>query len=179
VSENQGQEAVEEVKYAGFWIRVVATLIDGMLLWPITWLVRHILPNGWFDVVMWLFDAGFYIWFVSSKYQGTPGKILLKLKVTDLEGNRISILRSVKRFMFYQICILIECSFIYLVEISDLAASHELTDIMIGLVGVALGIIAAFTIIVGYLMVAFTKRSQGLHDKIASTLVVVRGNKPI
>ena len=35
-------------------------------------------------------------------------------------------------------------------------------------------IISALLLCIGYLMVAFTSRKQGLHDMIASTLVVVR-----
>src|SRR5208337_3114052 len=37
-------------------------------------------------VVPWLYYAGFE----SSRGQATPGKVLMRLEVTDLEGNRIS-----------------------------------------------------------------------------------------
>ena len=38
-------------------------------------------------------------WFESSKYQGTPGKILLKLKVVDEQGNRIGFVTAALRYI--------------------------------------------------------------------------------
>jgi len=45
-------------------------------------------------VVPWLYYAGFE----SSRGQATPGKVLMRLEVTDLEGNRISFGRATLRF---------------------------------------------------------------------------------
>jgi uncharacterized RDD family membrane protein YckC len=45
-------------------------------------------------VVPWLYYAGFE----SSRGQATPGKVLMHLEVTDLEGNRISFARATLRF---------------------------------------------------------------------------------
>jgi len=45
-------------------------------------------------IVPWLYYAGFE----SSRGQATPGKILMRLEVTDLEGNRISFGRATLRF---------------------------------------------------------------------------------
>jgi len=45
-------------------------------------------------VVPWLYYAGFE----SSRGQATPGKVLMRLEVTDLEGNRISFARATLRF---------------------------------------------------------------------------------
>jgi len=70
----------------------------------------------------------------SSVRQATIGKGILGLRVTDLDGNRITFLRA---------------------AIRDLAK-----------------IISAFILLIGFIMVAFTERKQGLHDMIAGTLVV-------
>jgi uncharacterized RDD family membrane protein YckC len=61
------------------------------------------------------------------------GKKVVRLKVTDEAGNRISFARATARF-FGKIL------------------SHMIMD-------------------VGFVMVAFTDRKQGLHDMIAGTLV--------
>ncbi len=45
-------------------------------------------------VVPWLYYAGFE----SSRGQATPGKVLMRLEVTDLEGNRITFARATLRF---------------------------------------------------------------------------------
>jgi hypothetical protein len=32
------------VRYAGFWLRVVAAIVDGIALWIVWWIVQAILP---------------------------------------------------------------------------------------------------------------------------------------
>ena len=54
-------------------------------------------------VVPWLYYAGFE----SSRGQATPGKVLMHLEVTDLEGNHISFARATLRFFGKFISVLI------------------------------------------------------------------------
>ncbi len=107
--------------YGGFWIRFVAFIIDAIILSIATWPIRmmmfatmgvHRFPVGPVDahqlapffmilprlwgmsaVVGWLYDA----LLTSSTWQGTVGKKVLNLKVTDEAGNRISFGRATGR----------------------------------------------------------------------------------
>ncbi len=85
---------------------------------------------------------GLLYWAVleSSKWQGTLGKLAVGLRVTNLEGQRISFPRALGR---------------------------TLAKIISGLI-----------LLIGYIMVAFTERKQGLHDMLAGTLVVKKGAVP-
>jgi uncharacterized RDD family membrane protein YckC len=112
--------------YGGFWIRVAAYLIDhvllGIVVAPFYFLL--IFPNvlkiiqqaqensepspevfasmfgaifmfaGAAFVGNWLYEA----LLTSSSWQGTVGKRILRLKVTDDQGNRISFARATGRF---------------------------------------------------------------------------------
>ncbi len=78
--------------------------------------------------VSWIYESAM----ISSTHQATFGKIAFGLRVTNLEGNRISFARSMGRFF----CKCLPISFI------------------------------------GYLMAAFTRKRQALHDLIAGTLVL-------
>lgn len=148
------------MRYAGFWIRVAAAIVDSAILGAanlgITLLIlgdfyieyfRSIaaghpmlipesftflwaLANLLTVVVSWLYCAGFE----SSRHQGTPGKILLRIKVVDQRNQRISFLRATGRC--YAKCL------------------------------------SSLICMIGWLMVAFTERRQGLHDIIAGTFVV-------
>lgn len=136
--------------YAGFWKRVVAAILDGILLFGMSCLLvapvmgfaigvgmdptaLEGLANLISIVVAWLYSAGFE----SSRYQATPGKMALGIVVTDLEGYRIGFGRATGRHFAM--------------------------------------ILSALILLIGFLMVAFTERKQGLHDIIAGCLVV---NKP-
>lgn len=83
----------------------------------------------------WLIAVLFEVCFSGSSLQATPGKLLLGMKIVDLNGRRISYWRSLGRF---------------------------------------LGKFLSAILWIGIIMIAFTKRRQGLHDKIAGTLVVLR-----
>jgi uncharacterized RDD family membrane protein YckC len=146
-------------EYGGFWLRVVAMLLDGVVLsvviTPIIFLVMFPAVKQAVDdaqrgsqdppmelfarmfavipliyLVNWLYDS----LLTCSSWQGTVGKRVLRLKVIDQAGNRVSFGR---------------------------ATGRSLSKIFLS------GILY-----VGYIMVAFTDRKQGLHDMIAATYVV-------
>ena len=135
-------------EYAGFWIRVLAFVID-MILWSIICGILaaliieplklvNLFTSQVIDLIAY-FGALLIYWvyfaiFESSKWQATPGKKLLGLKVTDLDSERIGFGRANARNLLK---------------------------------------IPSFVIFyIGVIMVAFTRYSQGLHDLVAKTLVV-------
>ena len=138
--------------YAGFWIRVLAYVIDSLLMMAVSFPlglvigfliaasgadenspllpIANLLINGVSILVGWLYNA----LLVSSPWQGTVGKKLLGLRITDLDGHRISFGRATGRYFA--------------------------------------AILSAMICFIGFIMVAFTEKNQGLHDMIAGTLVV-------
>jgi uncharacterized RDD family membrane protein YckC len=134
------------IRYGGFWIRVVAYLIDAIVLNIVLWLLTVItglrlisytatdhlepLPILAPLVVNWLYFA----LMESSERGATLGKMAVGLRVVTGEGRRLSFANATGRYFAKFISALI------------------------------LGI--------GFLMVAFTERKRGLHDMIANTLVV-------
>ena len=144
------------VAYAGFWLRLVAYIIDAMILgivgigaffplfranihaftaenpWEVyTSVSRPLLAIRLLALMLsWIYYASME----SSTWQATLGKKILGLKVTDLAGNRITFARASGRF-FGKI-----------------------------LSGMILGI--------GFLMAGFTARKQALHDILAGCLVL-------
>ncbi|MDR3634116.1 MAG: RDD family protein [Isosphaeraceae bacterium] len=146
--------------YAGFWIRVVAHIIDNILMFVVVGIPMNILqfvviglppvaapgepappPNPaalgvllFSVVVSILASVGYYAGMESSKYQATLGKMALGLKVVDLNGRRISFARATGR-LFSKF-------------------------------------LSALICYIGFIMVAFTEKKQGLHDMIAGTLVI-------
>ena len=125
--------------YAGFWLRLIALIIDGIILGIaggiINSFVYSLLGSG--NIVIVVSYALFFLYHAymeSSSWQATLGKRALSLKVTDESGGRISFGRACGR-----------------------TAGKILSGLILG---------------IGYLMAAFTKRKQGLHDILAHTLVV-------
>ena len=141
------------VGYGGFWIRVLAAIIDAVILRvvvaPIHLIfgglglagmmsgVPHVglaVLGGGVTIVLLIFGSWLYEAFMeSSSYQATLGKMIFGMRVTDLNGNRISFGRATGRHFAKWISGMILC--------------------------------------IGYMMVGFTERKQGLHDMLAGTLV--------
>ena len=135
------------MKYAGFWKRFAAFFIDILVLIVIGAVAGGILgflygaTTGTVEGVEFVGQIGgilagwiYYAAFESSEKQATLGKMALSIKVTDLEGNRISFGR---------------------------ATGRHFSKIISGII-----------LLIGYLMVAFTQKKQGLHDMMAGCLVV-------
>jgi uncharacterized RDD family membrane protein YckC len=145
--------AVAGPGYGGFWIRVVAAIIDAIILRvvvaPVGMIfgglgmagmmsgIPHVglrLLGGGVTFILVLFGSWLYEAFMeSSSYQATLGKMIFGMKVTDLNGNRISFERATGRHFAKWL--------------------------------------SAMILFIGYIMVGFTDRKQGLHDLLAGTLV--------
>jgi uncharacterized RDD family membrane protein YckC len=121
------------LSYAGFWLRFVASLIDGIILMIVFAILYSVLgeaaslPGA---LICWLYFA----LMESSEKQATFGKLALGLRVTNLEGERIGFGRATGRYFGK--------------------------------------IVSQAILYIGYIMAGFTERKQGLHDMMASCLVV-------
>lgn len=83
-----------DMQYAGFGSRFLAILIDGLLLVVVNLILMLIGLNIVSIVVGWLYFA----LMESSEKQATIGKQVMKLKVTDMNGNRISFGQATGRY---------------------------------------------------------------------------------
>ncbi|MHB9134308.1 MAG: RDD family protein [Armatimonadota bacterium] len=110
-----GAVAAAPVEYAGFWLRAVAAILDYIILAGTLMVIVVIceviivLCNASDEVFLTGIDKiGRIVFFImgwiyfavleSSPLQGTPGKLALKLKVTDLDGSRLSFARASYRY---------------------------------------------------------------------------------
>lgn len=145
-------ELGRELEYVGFWKRVVASLVDTVLiLIVITPALLSIYGPEYFGsekiiqgpadfVLSYLVPALVVIAFWMVK-QATPGKMLFKARIVDAEtGGAPSTLQCVIRYLGYFVSIVPLC--------------------------------------LGLLWVAWDSRKQGWHDKLAGT-VVVRPRRPV
>ena len=137
---------MEDVKYAGFWIRLGAVLIDLMVMGVVLYIPSTVIYGSEY----WVGDQFFYgfwdlifsyvlplvgtIWFW-LRFSGTPGKMALKLKIVDADtGNKLTFGQAIGRYFAY--------------------------------------ILSAIPFFLGYIWVGFDKRKQGWHDKLAGTIVI-------
>lgn len=119
------------------------------------------------NIVYLIVSIIYYVVFQYLNKGQTLGKKLLKIKVVNKEGNTPSLYQMILRtFITNQI-------FTYLVTILLvlLATKEQFLSLY-----QTLNSLATIFIIVSALMILYTNNLQGLHDKMAKTLVVKEGN---
>ena len=144
-------EVGQPYPYKGFWIRLVAALIDSIVLTIIIIFLAVFslvvfgatlgegAGIGMFFLVLILASLATILYkpiMEASDYQGTFGKYAIGLKIVDKNGQKISMTSSFVRTILW----------------------------IIGS--------QAFLLCLGVIMVGFTEYKQGLHDILADTYVV-------
>jgi len=130
------------VQYMGFWIRLAAAIIDGIIIWFISFVIStlfisRLIGLGYFlsPVSLWFPIILLYHWlFIGLKGQ-TLGKMSVGIRVTNAEGSAPGLAFALLR---------------------------ELPG----------KILATIPIYLGYLWIIWDGQKQGWHDKIANTYVV-------
>jgi len=145
------------VRYAGFWIRFVAALIDGIILFVLSSILQfavlgtragnplpdpahpegHIAETISILAVAWLLGT-----LIGATYEGlfvarlsaTPGKMALSLKVVRPGGGPVSLGRAVGRYFAK--------------------------------------LLGTFTLMIGYIIAGFEPQKRALHDMICDTRVI-------
>ena len=91
-------ESQSESVPAGFWIRFVAMLLDGILVGGVSFALAMVGAPSILGLVIGL---GYWIYFPSSDMMATPGKSVLGLKITDNDGNQITAGTATVRYLGY------------------------------------------------------------------------------
>ncbi|MEJ2037586.1 MAG: RDD family protein [Desulfosarcinaceae bacterium] len=151
----EGVGIARAMNYAGFWIRFVAKLIDGIVLFIVQWLIiipislmaggamapaAGELPSSGFFMLMGMQQLigivipACYTTFFIGKFRATPGKMACRLQVVMPDGERVSYMRALGRNFAEWI--------------------------------------SALILLIGYIMAGFDSEKRALHDRICSTRVV-------
>lgn len=138
-----------QLVYAGFWIRALAQIIDGVILGVARWIV--FIPMG-IGFIARPSDPGFsagsvamaalfslvvnivYFIFFWTRYGATPGKMILRLKLVTPQGGPITTGQAVGRYF-----------------------AQWLSGLILG---------------IGFMMAGWDSEKRALHDRLAETRVI-------
>jgi uncharacterized RDD family membrane protein YckC len=147
----EGLSVAGEMVYGGFWIRVGAKIIDGIIITVVDVIIIFLLGlvmshlismenEAIFfattilqNILLWGLNLAYVTYFL-GKYGATPGKMACGLKVVRPNGEKISYAR---------------------------ACGRALAEIL-----------SAMILYIGYIMVAFDEEKRSLHDRICDTRVI-------
>jgi uncharacterized RDD family membrane protein YckC len=151
----EGGQAIGARRYAGFWIRFVAYVLDAVILSIVFSIISVPLmlllgggaaisdPSaltgmalgvlGLYFLVSFVLTFWYQAYFV-SKRGGTPGKLILGLKVIHPDGSLLSMGQAFGRSLAY--------------------------------------LVSAIIMYIGFIMIGFDPEKRGLHDRICETRVI-------
>ena len=138
----EGVAPAGEMVFAGFWIRVGAKIIDGVLIgvgglviyFLVEFVIRNAIAVGILQNIIYMAYTFFYMTYFLGKYSATPGKMACGLKVVRPDGEKISYARAFGRFLAE--------------------------------------FLSTFILYIGYIIVAFDEERRALHDRICDTRVI-------
>ena len=181
------------MKYAGFWRRLGAFLLDISIVMPLTtaitiwgenlsqnfhtyYLIPFLLFTLWYDVHL------------VKVYGGTPGKLILKIKVRKLDGSTVTYKEA---FIRHSINIILYCLFSVacIVGINSINPDvyHSLNwierskeiQLHIPNWNTPLEYIMDAWIISEFIVLLTNKRRRSIHDYMAGTVVLFERKKPL
>ncbi len=149
----EGVAPATAMVYAGFWIRFLAVLIDGIILFVVDTILNFAIlgtsaarlatnPAGVGAAMssiglIWLISVAIqcaYETYFIGKMGATPGKMAMGLKVVRPDGSPVDYARAAGRYFAK--------------------------------------ILSAIILFIGYIMVGFDSQKRGLHDMICDTRVI-------
>jgi uncharacterized RDD family membrane protein YckC len=136
-----------QIRYAGFWIRFVASFIDGLVLLIPQMIVGGLMAVANFgamqavaaNLASLLMTWAYYI-FMTNNYQATLGKKAVGIKVFSTRPENLTLNQVLLRETVGKL-------------------------------------VSMLTLSIGYIIAGFTQKKQALHDMIAGTVVIYDPNK--
>jgi uncharacterized RDD family membrane protein YckC len=163
-----------DVKFAGFWRRIGAAILDTILLGVVGWAAGLLFYNRLVEygsegrLIGIPFSLVYFGLFNSRLYGGTPGKQAFGIRVVGRDGLRISILLSIWRAAVFLIPFYLNG-----VDLSFLQLGQTLMIFSLTVVAFLVFGVGGSTI---YLYLANWKTRQVIHDLAAGTFVVTKAS---
>jgi uncharacterized RDD family membrane protein YckC len=176
---------LKEIKFIGFWRRVIIQLIDFITFIPIVYLynlsvnlsinMESIIPY----VIYWIIVYLYFIIMISY-FGGTPGKLIMKVRITDRNGGNLSILSSIKRISVYLLFSIVQ---ILIFQqgihesidqqqvsnyINNYSGKYEIFNVLVGLL-----------FIIDSMFIAFNKQKRAIHDLWANSFVIHKDSRKL
>jgi uncharacterized RDD family membrane protein YckC len=158
---------MSKVKFAGFWIRLIASFADTVFLaLPLAIVIYFLSDGNWFDFSLYQQNLQYAISGNAIKALQTQPQMSLKwellfevsvLLITMLFWKKWGGTTPGKKFVH--------------IKIVDAKTLQDITNIQV--ITRSFGYLAStFAFLIGFLMVAFRKDKRALHDLLAGTIVI-------
>ena len=180
----------EPLKYVGFWKRLAAMLLDMLVTLPLVllfqWGSQYRLFQAYYLVPGIIF-CFFYNVYLVKRYGGTPGKLLVRIRIAKVNGEPVTYREALLRYapemiLSFLVSISLICGLLHMTDIEY--SSFSLIDRAKRLAqlepwGEAVKTIYGIWVWSELLVLLTNKKRRALHDFIAGTVVVEKSHRAL
>lgn len=190
--ENEENNTHKVIRYAGFWVRLGALLVDGLVNLPLIFLYYYLFGLSWNTAVIiqipYLFLWAAYNIYFLGRWGQTIGKMATHVKVTRLDGSPIGYKQAFLRHVVdLALTIIGKISFLVALfsvsrvnfEIAGWEARNALLRDASPYWGFWAEHALAIWILSEMIVLLFNKKKRALHDFIAGTVVIKTKDKAV
>ncbi|MFK7935107.1 MAG: RDD family protein [Saprospiraceae bacterium] len=169
----------KEVVYASFTKRLSAAIIDTLILIPFILLSYYNMFSikSYPLAVLATFGFAFYQPFMETQYQATIGKMIMKIKVLTEDFKRADLGTIIVRNSLYLISAALSASSMWFLyqnpEFVEIDSWAEFASFVGNQKENSIEGMFTWVTFFSCLMVAYTRKNQALHDKMAKTVVIL------
>lgn len=174
------------MEYVGFWRRLCAFFLDFIAVLPLVWVVYFLGDKFRLFQLYWFLPAtAFGLWFsvyLVSRYGGTPGKLLLKMRIAMLDGSPITVKAATKRYSV-QFVLYLAVSVAMVLSCLEITDEQYFLHLGYGAKATALvnlapswyksvNVLMQIWIWSEFISMLFNRKRRAIHDFIAGTVVI-------
>jgi uncharacterized RDD family membrane protein YckC len=182
----------DDLIYVGFWLRLAAYAIDIAIVLPLALLTKNVIyisRSAYLaDLIVGTLIAILFEVYLVKRFGGSPGKIILKIRIAKLDGSPVG---------YREACIRYSVLFLFnlLTSAALLMSLFNMTDVEYGAFAAAktsirsleastpvwygpLQLAGAIWVYSEFIVLLTNKKRRALHDFMAGTVVVRTPTKP-
>ncbi|HEY5038179.1 MAG TPA: RDD family protein [bacterium] len=171
--------------YAGFLPRVLSSIVDGLVVWPVamlfTFLRNHSLTAFWIVTVVGFFFYRLYHIFFVATWGQTPGKMIARIKVVQVNGSPVgwphALLRNSVETLLAMVLYFLELKTATLVSATDYAAvdfakRSNLITALVPPFAIYISWISRLYVASEFVVMWMNKKKRAIHDFVGGTVVI-------
>lgn len=176
MQEQAETETENATQYAGFWRRLLALIIDTLILGLINALFIVVSPFGnetapaihyaslFEDILLSILPPLYYI-IMHGKYGATLGKMVVRAKIVTLDEKNIN----------YKIATIRYSPYLFMMVASVIFTLEEMYKTsLLGILSVVLAGVFGLYSVISVAQLIFYSKKRTIHDYIAGTMVVIK-----
>lgn len=165
-------------------MRIISSFIDWLIVLVLIFLIEEILSvigdiDGLYIELLRILVVYSFTTFLIVKYGGTPGKLLLNIKIIDINGKNLTTGKAILKQVLNLIVEIISIYIIFVVAYAIKGINNAINDpgyIIAKTIVLFVPVLLFMPIyLLDYIFILFSNKNRAIHDYLADSIVIYKG----